>query len=262
MYNNKFIASIKCNGKFLRETKNGEVFLPYSSEYNIYLKNINSRKALVSVSIDGEDILNDKKLIIEANSILDLDCFVDELNKNRKLKFIEKTKKISDYRGDFIEDGLIVVKFQYEKEKKEMPYITWTYQPNITYYSSPVYYNNNTYKPKRNNEIEITCDTMFSPSGLTCSNTNSICRSIVSNDFNEKGITVRGSESNQQFQYGDIGQLEDNIYTLVIQLKGCKSDGSEVKQVITTKSSKLCNICGTNNKGIANYCSDCGTYLN
>jgi len=251
MFKKNFVASIKCEGKFLRE-KDNETFLPFGSEYSIYLKNIESRKALVSIEVDEHDILNGNKLIINGNSAMDLDCFVDELNNNRRLKFIEKTEKISKYRGDFAEDGLVIVKWQWEKEKIEIP----IFQPlTYTYTHYPVTYDDSA-KPLWNH-TEITCCNSISPSGAFC---DSELKSL-NNCVNTDGITVKGSKSNQQFKYGHINTLEDNVYTITLKLNGYKSDGSEIKQGVTTKSNTICSICGISNKSISNYCRECGTYL-
>jgi hypothetical protein len=54
MYSNRFVCSVKVNGKILRE-QSGTVTLPFGCEYEILLKNLNSRRAMVSVSVDGKD---------------------------------------------------------------------------------------------------------------------------------------------------------------------------------------------------------------
>ena len=43
VYNEKLVASVKCNGKVLREDKD-TVYLPFGSEYSILLKNMNITK--------------------------------------------------------------------------------------------------------------------------------------------------------------------------------------------------------------------------
>ena len=49
MYSNRFIASIRVNGKILRENQ-GTVSLPFGAEYEILLKNMNSRRAMARVT--------------------------------------------------------------------------------------------------------------------------------------------------------------------------------------------------------------------
>jgi len=112
MLKNNFIVKLKSNNKILNEIGN-EIQIPFSSEYSIILKNLNNRKAVISISLDGKDVLNGRRLIIEANKELMLERFLNnDLNSGNKFKFINKTKKIQEYRGDNIEDGILKVTFQ------------------------------------------------------------------------------------------------------------------------------------------------------
>ena len=65
MYNNKFVACLKSNGRVLRE-QDGTVFLNFGSEYSIYLKNLNTVRAEVTISIDGQDIMDGNSLVLGA----------------------------------------------------------------------------------------------------------------------------------------------------------------------------------------------------
>ena len=56
MYNNKLAVAIKSAGKVLREFNKDEVYVPFGNEYSIFVKNMNSVRALVKVSIDGVDV--------------------------------------------------------------------------------------------------------------------------------------------------------------------------------------------------------------
>ena len=72
MYQEKFIAVVKCNNKILREQNKCEVHLPFGSEYSLLFKNLDSRRVNVNVSIDGTDILFGRSLVIDANSEMEL----------------------------------------------------------------------------------------------------------------------------------------------------------------------------------------------
>jgi len=52
-----FIVEVKYQGKILR-MKDGAVYLPFWSEYSIFLKNRKSRRASVKVHRDGQDALD------------------------------------------------------------------------------------------------------------------------------------------------------------------------------------------------------------
>jgi hypothetical protein len=143
MYANKLAVALKVNGKVLRETRGPEsakddtVLIPFGSEYAIYVKNMNSVRALVRIEIDGESVTDGMSLIVEANDDIEIERFVKNRNMNTglKLKFIERTQKIEDGpRGIKTEDGLIRVEYEFEREPaKIVP--SPIYQP--TYVSTP-----------------------------------------------------------------------------------------------------------------------------
>jgi len=68
VYQNKLVVVIKHNGKILREKDDNVVYLPFLAEYEIFIKNLNSVEAVISISIDGKDILDNQNLVIRANS--------------------------------------------------------------------------------------------------------------------------------------------------------------------------------------------------
>ena len=57
-YQDNFAAVIKCDGIILRE-QDKTVKLPFDSEYSILLKNLDSRRALVRIEIDGDNAFHD-----------------------------------------------------------------------------------------------------------------------------------------------------------------------------------------------------------
>jgi hypothetical protein len=56
VYKERFVAVIKHGGCILRDN-GGIVTLPFGSEYTIFLRNLESRKVQVGVSIDGKDTM-------------------------------------------------------------------------------------------------------------------------------------------------------------------------------------------------------------
>ena len=124
MYNQKLAIALKSAGKVLREFKD-EVYVPFGTEYSILIKNLNTVRALVTVSVDGEDVGEGTKFIIDANDSIDLERFVKNGNYDagNRFKFIERTSKIEDHRGIGVEDGLVRVEFQFEKPAVSNYYI-------------------------------------------------------------------------------------------------------------------------------------------
>lgn len=136
MYSEKLAVAIKVGGKVLRE-EGDTVKIPFGSEYAIYVKNMNSVRALVRIEIDGESVTDGISLIVEANDDIEIERFVKNRNMDTglKLKFIERTQKIEDGpRGIKTEDGLIRVEYEFEREPaKIVP--SPIFRP--TYYSTP-----------------------------------------------------------------------------------------------------------------------------
>ncbi len=116
MYSNKLAVAIKTAGKVLRE-QGDKVYLPFGSEYSIFLKNLNSVRALVRVELDGKSVTDGEELVIYGNSELNLERFLKKGNmeSGNRFKFIERTSKVEAHRGVEAEDGILRVEFQFEK---------------------------------------------------------------------------------------------------------------------------------------------------
>ena len=115
MYSNKMVASLKANGKILREFKD-TVYIPFGSEYSFLLKNLHTTRAVVNIFIDGENVV-EGGLVIDAGREVNLERYIknSNLTEGNRFKFIERTTAIEDGpRGIKLEDGLIRIEFQYE----------------------------------------------------------------------------------------------------------------------------------------------------
>jgi hypothetical protein len=124
MYNQKMVASIKVQGKILREIKDN-VLLPYGCEYSILLKNINTVRCVVDVFIDGVNMVPGG-LVLDAGQTIDLERSVKDgnLTAGNKFKFIERTGAIEDGpRGIKLEDGLVRIEYQFEKYVAQTPFV-------------------------------------------------------------------------------------------------------------------------------------------
>lgn len=244
MYKQNFVVVIKCNGKILREHDNDVVYLPFGSEYSILLKNKDSRRSLVSIEVDGENVLNGHKLIVNGNETQEIKGFMRDMNNTNRFKFIHKTKEIQQFRGDRIDDGLIRVTYQFEQYKQE-PVIT-TYTPPFWTYPNGFKYMN------------------FTSDGTSTYSVNNVYTCSLpdySSPKLDEGITVKGSEINQNYNYGNIGLLESNIHTLILHLKGLTKNKANVSKPITTKTKLKCSSCGRKNRYFNKFCYNCGTFL-
>lgn len=117
MFNNRFVLAIRAGGKILREN-NAIVTLPFGSEYEIVLKNLNSRRALVSVSVDGKEATEGRRLVIGPNETCILERAINNgnLHSGNRFKFIERTAAVESHRGVKVDDGLVRAEFWAEKE--------------------------------------------------------------------------------------------------------------------------------------------------
>lgn len=283
-YKNHFIVELKSNGQILR-IRDGFVTLPFGSEYSLYLKNLNSRKASVTIQIDGEDVLDGNSLIIQPNTSIELEGFLKNTVAKNKFKFIKKTQEIIDHRGDKIDDGLIRIEFAFEKEVTVIKSIITehhtyhhTYPQRFCRYPEPyfndVYYCSNTSDIKNGETPQYTQSDGNSVVGASANNLQSYNCNVKDvsdlanmNEINELktpiddlGITVKGSEINQQFNYASIGELE-NKEVIIIQLRGTNVKGTSVKKPIMTQVKLTCSSCGLKSKSSYKFCPSCGTFI-
>lgn len=124
MYADRFILCLKHDGKILRDS-GGVVNVPFGVEYGIFLKNLNSVRAVAKVSVDGKDA-SGAGLIIPANGSVDLERFITNgnLDRGNKFKFIERTAGIEAHKGIGADDGLVRVEFFAEKVIQKQTVVT------------------------------------------------------------------------------------------------------------------------------------------
>lgn len=309
MYKNNLVLSIKVADKFLKET-NDTVYMPFLSEYSVFIKNKNNRKARVWVEIDGKDVLNGNTLIINPFDSIDLERFLEnDLNNGRKFRFIEKTKEISEYRGDLPEDGLVSIRYEFEKQEvysRPEPFINkpgqWFRNDGPSCESDRIYPTNdrmfevhsteptlsknlkitgmgirskecdfaiNSFAPKKQNEFVDKYKTPPVDGGVNAS-LNSIDASdwfkpmTINLSFDDSkpkdGITVKGSESNQQFRKTFFFNGDGQIYSMTLKIQG-QTPERTVLQPITKKTKKTCPSCGKEWAYEYTYCPNDATYL-
>lgn len=274
VYRNNFIAVIKCNNKVLREQYDKDhdenvVFIPFNEEYSILLKNKDSRRACVSIEIDGECITNAGDIIVPANGEVTLERFLDDLNSGNKFKFLKKIKEIVEHRGDRVDDGIIRIEYWYEKD---MPWKITT--SDYTYKSAkyPWEYDrigkgllDNSSKPVRYGEYTTSnIDSTFYSSNLNISSMSMACSAPASEtcvDYGNEGITGKGEISNQKFS-SVYGFLKDDTSSVIcIKLRGSTDKHEYIKTPITVETKIKCNMCGKTHKSYIRFCGRCGNFL-
>lgn len=244
MYNQKLVASIKANGKILREFKD-TVYIPFSSEYSILLKNLNTVRAIVNVYIDGENVVPGG-LVLNAGQEVDLERSIKNgnLSEGNKFKFIERTGAVEQHRGIKLEDGLVRVEYQFERLFAFSLQLggSWSQgcNPNIL----------------RGMSVN---DQATYGSAVPTIMTNNM--TVASAAINDAGITVPGSKSDQKFQTTNGFPTEIEKHTIILKLLGETADNKPVQKPVTVKHKPECKTCGKLNKATSKFCSECGTAL-
>lgn len=258
MYKAGLVAVVVADGKIVREMNSGgtsTVYLPFGCEYSIRFKNNENRRAAVTVSVDGKDAMSGHQLVVDANSESEIKGFMEAsggIAKNA-FRFIEKTDRIREHRGDKIDDGIIRIEFQYE-----IPRPVYTPLPHF-------YAQDNLRRLKSSNrglspssgEISFSDD---AAGGIKGQCFNSVTRG-VDLPQNDSGITVAGSHVNQKFGTTHLNTLDPTKHVIVFELRGAKLDGHPIVQPVLTRTKVECPTCGKACKSSAKYCSECSTCL-
>ena len=309
MFVNRFVCAVKVNGKILKESSN-LVTLPFGAEYEILLKNLNSRRAMVKVSVDGQDATEGTRLILQPNSSITLQRFIrnGNMSSGNRFKFIERTAGIESHRGIKEDDGLIRAEFWAEKEVAEetiirrkyvdeyypvpRPYyppydpywprpwhwndgITWTSTRTITGGLSgdagTIFTSNLGENLQKSAQMNVSYNSSGGMadagepilygrpqgSGEAPGQAVSVNRMAA---LNTAGITVSGSESNQQFYNASGFPLESNSHVIILQLRG-EVGGVAVEVPVTVERKPECSTCGKTNRPTNKFCDQCGTAL-
>jgi len=267
MYNQKLVASLKANGKILREFKD-TVYCPFGAEYSILLKNLNTVRAVVNVYIDGENVVPGG-LVLNAGQEVDLERGIKNgnLTEGNRFKFIERTGAVEQHRGVKLEDGLIRIEYQFEIVRPiinidwKSTHISSTHQPTPTYnvngmLRSVDYSNGETMKA-----MASAATTDYFATNNIQSQTTNIHDGMATMDWNDAGITVPGSKSTQKFQTTYLNALDPQKFSIVLKILGETPDNELVRKPVTTKHKPKCVTCGKQNKATAKFCTECGTAL-
>ena len=295
MYSNKMAVAIKTNGRVLRENKE-TVLVPFGSEYQITLKNLNTVRAIVNIFIDGDNVV-EGGLVLNAGQSVDLERSIrsGNLTEGNRFKFIERTAAIEDGpRGIKLEDGVIRVEYQFEVPRMN----------SSLYYASGVRSFNGSLESSYGSGERFTKGI----GGSSSYNVNGVLRSVdwsknggamaqaasasVENYMsdnnllnssnvhdgaatmdwmdseqtrsvpkNDAGITVPGSKSTQKFTTVTMGALDPQKHVIVLKLLGETADNKPVMKPVTVQHKPECVTCGHRNKAQAKFCSQCGTAL-
>jgi hypothetical protein len=284
MYNQKLVASIKVNGKILREFKD-QVYIPFGSEYSFLIKNLNTVRAVVNVFVDGKNAVPGG-LVVDPGRSVDLERWIKNgnLTAGNRFKFIERTAAIEDGpRGIKQEDGLVRIEYQFEIPRpvfniSDVWGHTGAVAGSSVWGNTGAYYGTNmprsfnvngalrgvdysageSTKAAATAAINSTLQSMnISASGASLHDGMATMDSFA----NDVGITVPGSKSDQKFTETTVGALDPAKHTIVLHLVGDLGHNKPVDQPVTVKHKPKCVTCGKQNKATAKFCTECGTAL-
>ena len=139
--------TIFINGTIAKELANGQINIPFGSEYKIRIRNKHNRRSVCKISIDGENI-SGEGFVIGANSFVDIERPVDV---DRKFKFVSLDSEEAYDHGKNGPNynkikGVISADFALEKEYQFQPnYVPIVQQKPFRPdpYTYPYWYNSN-----------------------------------------------------------------------------------------------------------------------
>jgi len=277
VYKNQFVAVIKHGSQILRESRSGQedvIQIPFGSEYSIHLKNLSSNRAAISVSIDDVDVLNGHRIVLGANETHDLEGFMENGVIKNRFKFIQKTQEIADHRGDFIDDGIVRVSYQFEKPSQPItsrpilwdnPY--WPYGHDLTRaYGSP--YGSSSGDALMGDSTEFEHKTSClrgGPIGQSLGSSETFskggeARALPQPDLDE-GITVKGSQTNVNYSNTYLNELYPEVSVITFKLVGYSRNNVKIAKPVTVRKKIHCPTCGRHNSSRYDFCTNCGTCL-
>lgn len=225
---NQFVLAIRDSKRNILREYDGKVYLPFHSEYSLFLKNTGAGRALAKIEIDGTDVLGGERLVIPAYGNTDLERF---LPSDRKFKFVPANdSRVQDPTNG--ENGIVRVTFNRE-------YINY-YQP------SPFIYTNSAGIGGLHRSKTIIGGNM----GMFS------CNAGATVNCCDMGATVEGSKSDQQFQ--SVSDFATEVISTVLTLKLL---GNESAVTVQTTKNKYCPGCGTKARFADNFCGTCGIKL-
>jgi hypothetical protein len=285
MFKENLIVAVKANNRVLREFKD-ITYIPFGTEYKLFIKNLDTRRVQVRVSIDGTDATEGTSLVIDGNSEVEFERFIKKgnLKEGNKFKFIERTSNIEKHRGSKADDGIIRVEYQFEHIYQPVTTqtisTTWN---NDWYYTSPTppfggYYQDNysVYKgspaPTSISGSSVTRGMMKSANinnvfnatataSIATDTSQLTMNSAQAQSLNDVGITVPGSHSTQEFKTTGWFPVESTKHVITLKLLGESPEGKKVAAPVTVKAKPTCTTCGRVNKATSKFCSECGTSL-
>lgn len=271
-----YVIAIKVNGKTLRED-NGKVYLPFNTEYEIFIKNLTLLRVGASVEIDGTDVTNGL-VVIDAKDDVTLKRMIlgNDLTNGPAFKFVSLSSgQVQDPSEK--ENGYIKVSFFPEKYPT---FDTLYYKTPGTIYNdhglgdlfdyrdgggmvSPSSFSDPSAASKGifrgdTSSRGIVGNTISSPSALyssTMSDQVNVCSDAVVGT-SQLGATVAGNKVSQSFT-----SIRFSYHPVAFTVMTLRLLGNVEPVLVKDTRSKFCHNCGVKVKLGYRYCSNCGALL-
>lgn len=264
-YDSSFVLCVLHEGSPVREI-NGQVSIPFRSEYKVRLKNKHSYlRAKARVWIDGRKVSNLGDFILKPGETLDLERFLDEsMTSGNRFKFVPLAdRRVNDPTDE--NNGIVKVEFYRETDLLN----GWRPPKTIVPITPPksdywFIWNDSTGRGFHSGSGRGSCGS----SSVTYTSNNFSSPSIISCatpiSDTAAGATVEGSRSGQSFSYGDDFQTDIFPVTLTLRLRGIEKltvAPTTCPGVIPPKENKVrfCSNCGKRRgRRSDKFCGRCG----
>lgn len=242
VYTNKLVMCVLVNGAPQKELADGTVPLPFDTEYALRFRNRNSRRAVVRIYIDGEEV-SGNGYVVPANGFIDIERHFANPTKFRfvDLESPEAIEFGKNGPNDDRSKGVIEARFFMERERPPEPVIIredhhhyyppirpWKrpYRPYDPYYPDPIWTANSTGVVRGAttginmslSSANLSAKAHSGVQDMLCFEENSLRPSGPLED----GCTVEGGYSSQQFGSTYV-DLEDTYTSLKLVLRGSQS---------------------------------------
>lgn len=280
MYKSGYVVSVRQGSQTL-EDQSGKVILPFNEEYELRLRNKNGKDCVAFIYIDGKVVVKNG-LILPAHSFIDLERYVEDLNKGSRFKFVPISDRRVEDKSE-PENGIIEVRFHEEKERIQpasvihhfehhhchssycwscrrmhcscCPCTRW-YKFN-EWHDSPVYGEKVSYSASCDSgalSINNASNAFLGATTTGFASSGSIPTSANANvNLCSAGATVEGSTSHQRFGERSMDYQSDAKAIIILKLVGEHVPGREKKE------KGFCPECGAARTG--KFCSSCGEKL-
>lgn len=276
MHNNNVTLAIMVDGKSLYEDKTN-VFIPFGTEYELFVKNNNNYDILVKVNVS---LLNDDVFIVKAKSKRTIKGFsedgvfyafrfierIKEIAQNQTNQFVNANLNISIFKKDIPVESII----SSQKSQQILPLGT---QPFQSPFSSPFDIQlNDDVDPMellKNLEIDPNNVSYSMDSGSkpelrkltgqikSTANTNSISLNSISS---LSGIQTYGKPVEEKDDLETVGNRM-MICSFAFVFQGNDFEGNKITKPLLAKNLVNCKVCNHKSKPSDTYCSKCGSYI-